>query len=487
MSRLFLLFLLFLLVLAALPAAAGAAVPPALGAEGRVYPLVGGGSEQARDGIAATRLRDPGPAPYLPLAGGGVAVFPAGDPPFSVGADGRVTLLPSPPDDDDGAVYAAAADGGVLRLGDRLARLAPGAGTWSEEPIPSAVPRSFAVRQLVALPSGYALVGLRRTWRIEGGAATVVAHPRFPAAATVTADGTVLLTYLERTGIVALPPGGGAAAELGAGLPEEITGGTLIAMPDGTLLRAGLRGRRTAVLSPGAELEALLDRATGLGDGAGGPASGVRMRPFAATADGGVLLIDSVGRVSIAVPPGTSRSLAAIAPVTYDGLAAGAVTVSSTFAGTAAVEVRSGGVVLSGATAAVGPGETAVALPGAPPPGRYTVALTVTAPDGREAVHRMTVVTLERLSRAAAVRARQRFERRSHVGNGEGELYVDLRRCGRVDGRTYSCQAVQVVVGRGIATRRLCVGIWTARLRPDGLRSRVREAPGRCRALGPVG
>ena len=98
----------------------------------------------------------------------------------------------------------------------------------------------------------------------------------------------------------------------------------------------------------------------------------------------------------------------------------------------------------------------------------------------------MTVVTLERLSRAAAIQARRRFERRSRVPNGEGITYIDLRRCGPVDPRAYACQAVQVVVGRGITTRRLCVGVWTARLRPDGLQSRVREAPGRCRALGPV-
>jgi hypothetical protein len=480
--------LLALLLLAALPAAAAAAVPPALGPEGRVYPLLGGGSEQARTGIAATRLRDPGPAAYVPLAGGGVAVFPVADPSFTVGADGRVTVLPPQPD-DDGAVYAAAADGGVLRLGedrDRFARLPPGAGAWSVEPIPAAVPRSFVAQQLVALPGGYALVGLRRTWRVEGGTTTAVAHPRFPAAATATADGTVLLTYLDRSGIVALPPGGGGAVELGADLPEETRGDGLIAMPDGTVLRTGLPGRRTAVLSPGAALEALLDRGTGLGDGAGGPASGARALPFAATAEGGLLMVDDAGAVRIAVPPGAARSLAAVAPATYDGLAGGAVTVSSTFAGTAAVEVRSGGVVLTSATAAVGPGETAVALPGAPPPGRYTVTLTVTAPDGREALHRMTVVTLARLSRAAAVRARRRFERRSRVPNGEGVTYIDLRRCGRVDARAYACQAVQVVAGFGIETRHLCVGIWTARLRPDGLQSRVREAPGRCSARGPV-
>jgi hypothetical protein len=480
--------LLTLLALAALAPAADAAVPPALGPDGRVYPLLGGGSAAARDGIAATRVRDPGPAVYLPLAGGAVAVFPFADPSFSVGADGRVTMLPPPPD-DGGAIFAAAADGGVLRLGedrDRFARLAPGATAWSVEPIPPAVPRSFAVQQLVALPGGYALVGLRRTWRVEGGATMVVAHPRFPSAATATADGSVLLTYLDRSGIVALPPGGGAAVELGADLADETRGDGLIAMPDGTLLRTGLPGQRVAVLSPGAVLEALLDRGTGLGEGAGGPASGVPALPFAATADAGLLMADDEGEVRIAVPPGTSRALAAVAPATYAGLSTGSVTVSSTFAGTASVEVRRGGEVVTSALAPVGPGETAIPLADRPPQGSYAVALALTAPDGREAVHSMRVVTLERLSRAAAIRARRRFERRSHVANGEGETYVDLRRCGRVDARTYACQAVQVVVGRGIATRRLCVGIWAARLRPDGLDSRVREAPGRCRALGPV-
>jgi hypothetical protein len=98
----------------------------------------------------------------------------------------------------------------------------------------------------------------------------------------------------------------------------------------------------------------------------------------------------------------------------------------------------------------------------------------------------MEVVTLERLSRRAARRAKRRFELRSALGDREGGTRMDLRLCRRAGAKAFTCQAVQVQWSRGAPDRRRCAGVWTARLRPDGLRSRLREAPRACRAAGPV-
>ena len=135
------------------------------------------------------------------------------------------------------------------------------------------------------------------------------------------------------------------------------------------------------------------------------------------TADGAFLLPGGPDcRLRLAVPPGSARPLAAIARGTYEGLRRGSVAISSTFAGAAAIEVRSGGEVVTAAIAAIGAGED----PGATARTRrrradYRVALKLTAPDGREARHHLRVVTLRRLSRTEARREARHFERRSRV------------------------------------------------------------------------
>ena len=255
-------------------------------------------------------------------------------------------------------------------------------------------------------------------------------------------------------------------------------------MPGGALLRTDLVTTRTEILTLDGALDVVFEPVRALGSGDGGPLSGASGPLVDATPDG-ALVLGGGDALRIAVPPGSTRTLAAVAPATYAGLAGGTVTVSSTFAGTAAVEVRSGGEVLTSAVADVGPGETAVALPAPPPPGRYTVALALTAPDGREALDDMRVLTLARLTRAAALKARRAFQRRSSNGDGEGGTFIDLRRCRRDGATAYSCQAVQVEWQRGVSDRRRCVGVWTVRLRPDGIRSSVREGPRACRAFGP--
>jgi hypothetical protein len=319
---------------------------------------------------------------------------------------------------------------------------------------------------------------------VEGGTATPVAHDPFPGGATAAADGTIYLSYQGGGRLVSLPPGGPPVELAAADGPADL----LVALPGGGLLGATTFEPAVVVIAPDGTLETRLDREPGLGLGLGGPFSGAPDGlPFGASEDGAILLAGE-RRLFAAVPPGSGRLLAALAPGSYPGLAAGTVTVASTVAGTAAVEVRDDdGEVVAAATAPVAVGETIVALPEAPLPGRYRVTLTVTVPDGRETADRLRVLTLERLTRAAALRERRRFQRESSVGEFDGGQYVDLRRCRRDGARAYSCQAVQVSWQRKPRRDiRRCVGIWVAQLRPDGIRSRVRVGPRACRARGPV-
>ena len=80
--------LLVLVALAALPAAAGAAVPPALGPEGRVYPLLGGGNAEPADGVP-TRIRIGLLLVAAAMADGSVALLPSREEPFAVDGAGR--------------------------------------------------------------------------------------------------------------------------------------------------------------------------------------------------------------------------------------------------------------------------------------------------------------------------------------------------------------------------------------------------------------
>ena len=220
----------------------------------------------------------------------------------------------------------------------------------------------------------------------------------------------------------------------------------------------------------------------GSAPGDGGPFERQGDLPGAVTADGAFLLPGGPDfQLRVVVPPGSARPLAAIARGTYEGLRRGSVTISSTFAGAAGIEVRSGGEVVTAAIAEIGAGRTRVQLRDPPPPGDYRVALKLTAPGGREARHHLRVVTLRRLSRTEARREARHFERRSRVQG----LALDLRRCERAGARRFTCRAVQVERRPG-PDRAVCVGVWTAQLRPDGLRSRAREAPRACRKLGPA-
>ena len=469
------------LALAAVPAAAAAAaVPPALGPEGRVFPLVGGGSQAPRDGLPASRLRIGHVLAAAPLADGSVAVIPLNAEPFAVGTDGRIRLLPELPGEPPAIdSLEGAADGALLALpGDGVYRLDPGAAAWARQARPAEIPASFRPSFMVPLPHGYALIGHATTWRVEAGAATRVPHPPDPSAATATADGTIVLGFFDDRRLLALPPN--APPRVFRAASGMSPWARLLSLPGGGI--AGLRDDpfRLEILGADGALQATLRTRDGLGSGDGGPFERQLEMPVGRTPDGAFLLPGGPDfQLRLAVPPGTARPLAAIARGTYDGLRRGTVTIASTFAGAAGIEVRSGGEVVTAALAEVGAGTTRVQLRDPPPPGDYRVALRLTAPGGGEARHHLRVVTLRRLSRTEAHRAARRFERRSHV-QGPG---LDVGRCERAGARRFACQAVQVERRPG-PDGRVCAGIWAARLRPDGMRSRVREAPRACRKLG---
>ena len=474
--------LLLALALAALPAAASAAVPPALGPDGRVYPLLGGGARAPRDGLPATQLRVGLLLGAAALADGSVAVLPFREEPFAVAPDGRVATLPEPPGKpEEISALVGAPDGALLALrGGGVLRLGPDAADWAELPRPPAIPASFVPDTLLPLPAGYALVGRRATWRVEGGTAARASHPPDVLAATAAPDGTIVLAFGGSDRLLALPPGAPARELRAATGGDEWIG--LLPLPAGDLLGVRANSFAVDVLAGGSTVDASLRPEYGLGTGDGGPFEAQGDLPVAIAPDGAVLLPGGADNpVRLAVPPGSTRTLAAVAPATYAALRRGEVTISSTFAGAAGIAVRSGGEVVTSAIAAVGPGETTVPLPDPPPPGTYTVAVRVTATDGREARHRMRVVTLRRLSRVEALREARRYERRSRVRG----LEIDLRRCERAGTLRFSCQALAVERRRG-PDRRRCAGIWFARLRPDGLHSRVRAAPKACRERGPV-
>jgi hypothetical protein len=309
---------------------------------------------------------------------------------------------------------------------------------------------------LTPVPGGYALLGMRRTWWVQGDTATAIDHPAAGFTGALAPDGSLVRPAARRDGLLAIAPGAPVRTLREPSGP--VSWAALFTLPGGGFLAQRTPGE-TEVLAADGSTEAVLAPRARLGSGLGGPFAGTDASPFAAAPDGAVYISDALGRIAVAAPPGSARALAAI-------------------------ELRRGGTVIGSVTAEVPPGETAVSVP-APPPGRFVVALRLTAADRREALHRMPVVTLQRLSRRLALAERRRFQRRSRSGEGATSQFIDLRLCARASATSYRCQAVQVIAGPRRRSR-TCVGVWTATVRPDGVRNRVREAPTACRRLGPV-
>src|SRR5215218_2556500 len=212
------------LVAAAVPVA-GAQVPAGLGPDGRVFTLMGDGTESPREGLPAHRLS----LSLLDL--GRFAVLPGGEVAFSggehsralrVGADGRVHLLPPL---RDVSAMTAAPDGTLYAVEDDevIHRLAPGADRWVSafDPVLE-IPRwrrfDDEVESIAALPGGgFAFTADLGAFRVgDDGAVTGVALPRgtHPTIVAATPGGELVVAVLDdddNERFVVVPPGGAAS------------------------------------------------------------------------------------------------------------------------------------------------------------------------------------------------------------------------------------------------------------------------------------
>jgi hypothetical protein len=449
-------FVALALTLAFAAPASAAAVPPALGPEGLVFPFAGGGRAAPRDGLAATRARlaltNEGP-----LRDGGIVATPLRGAPFVIGVDGRIRMLPDPgsvadiTDDADGALIAL-----TNEEGQRILRLAPGATAWTEA---ATLPADFFALGLVALPEGYLIAGPDAVWRVEHGVRTVVEAPIRFAAVAVRPDGALAFASEVRDRIVVVAPGQAPQTLRNGSGPG---GDTLGAFPDGSFLRGRTGGGFDVIGADGALAATSRLLHEPVRDGVPmDEATGVLLR--GTVADGAAVIVDDEGeRLRIAVGPGTQRPLAAITPDTYRLLASRHVSFVTTFAGLARVEVRRSGIVQTAAGGQVPAGPGGFDLPVGLPAALFSVRLQVTAPDGREAVARLHVDTRASLSLKRARKAARRL--------------TDLRTgpCRSLGTRSARCAAI---VGRR------CEGTTLVTQRVDGPHARFRRGARACRVL----
>lgn len=422
-----------LLLLVAAPAARAAA-PPALGPDARVFTLAGGGTEDPREGLPATRAHFFGNLDVAALPDGSVAFTEVGEL-WRLGTDGRLHDVPEP------GIFteqiAARPDGTLLAMTEtRVRSLAPGAATWdrgvSLRRIPFS-PGELSGSDLVALPDGFAIAAFAHVYVVRGGA---VAHKvkltglfHDGRALAALPDGRLVVAYDfgPKLGVIGTD---GAFSSFRAGAAGAAAG--LAALPDGNVLAAGDALR--AVDLAGAE-QAVAGAVPGLGNGDGGsPAAALfDAGSVSALTDGSVVLRDtgSLGLARSAFDTGadplpggalrtqwlygigavqdTIRALVpagvaapwpavAIAPATYETIGQGSVAYATTLAGHAVLTVTRGGKEVARAEADVAPGEGTLALPAIPPRGDLRLKLQVQAPDGRVATARATATTLALLT-----------------------------------------------------------------------------------------
>ena len=209
------------------------------------------------------------------------------------------------------------------------------------------------------------------------------------------------------------------------------------------------------------------------------PASGTRRgtrnpRPDSGTTEGPTHAGPSL--IRIIVPPGTSRPLAAIRTATLASLRAGRVAITTTFAGTATLEVRSrAGRRVARIQAPIAAGETELVLPARPPAGDLRLRLIVRDGAGHTAISRAAVTTERTLSLQRAGRlVRAVIDNDSEVDEGGG-FWTEMRRCRRVSATRIDCQLIAVEGFVGQPEKRRCTEVAIVRLRADGARM-VRRA-----------
>ena len=470
--------LLLALTLAVLPASASAAVPAALGPDGRESPLLGGGARAPR---TACRRRSCASGCCWGRGAGGRggrgAALPGGA--LRRRADGRGATLPDPPGGREDLALAGASDAHCWRAPRRRAAPPTGAAAWAELPRPAAIPASFVPDTLRA-PGG-----LRARWSPHDVARGrrhrhARSRRRTCSPATAAPDGTIVLAFGGSDRLLALPPGAPARelrrrARRGRvigilPLPAAIPGVRATSSP-WTSSAAARPWRR-----PPARVRARHGRRRSV-RGAGRPAGRDRARRGGAPAR---------GRGQPRAARGAARNdapLAAVAPATYAALRRGAVAISSTFAGAAGIEVRSGGAVVTSAIARSGRGRRPVAA--GPPAARDLHRRRAHHRHGRpQAWHRMRVRHLAPALARRGAAARPAVPVRAALARTRPR---DRPPALRARGDAASPARPSRSTRRRRADRRRCAsGVWFARLRPDGLQGRVREAPRACRERGPV-
>ena len=297
--------LLLALALAALPAAASAAVPPALGPDGRVYPLLGGGAEAPRDGLPATQLRVGLLLGAAALADGSVAVLPFREEPFAVAPDGRVATLPEPPGEPeeisalvgapDGALLALRR-GGVLRLGPDAGRLGGAAAAGGDPGVVRARHAPAAAGRLRARRPPHDVARGRRHRRARRATLrTCSRRRRRPTARSCSPSAPATACSRSRPA----RPRASCARR-----PAGTSGSGCCRCPRGDLLGVRANSFAVDVLAGGSTVEASLRPEYGLGTGDGGPFEAQGDLPAAIAPDGAVLLPGGADNpVRLAVPP----------------------------------------------------------------------------------------------------------------------------------------------------------------------------------------
>jgi hypothetical protein len=497
------------LVLAVLVVApARARVPAALGPDGRVFTLAGGGTEPAREGLPAHRVRLAVATPAA-LPDGDVALLAAPRrSPWLVGHDGRLHALPSL---DRLRELAAGADGSLfaVRGDDDVHRLRPGAPAWERVlDASAAIPGWEAARDpfagsdtvsgFTALPDGgFAIAWLDAgVWRSgPDGQPQQVALPEQTEAWALAALPTgELVVSVEDSGAdsrLMIAPPGGPLRPLGRG----VTGfaNALAVPPVGGFLRTDYDDLFVHDAA-GARIARIGTRdGPGPGDGGPAPAADLLAVDVDAGADGTVVagdwllrgftsmdrgVIDPfMARLFLARPvrpavrafvaPGTARPLAALAPATFTTLREGEVVVRTTVAGRATVVVREAGREVARASADVAAGASALALDRGVPEGDLTVTLEV---EGAAAVAgaALEVSTLRRLDAARARAAAERIETPLYLATD-----MELGPCRRASPRRFACAMVRPS-GR-------CGGRIVVRQRADGRRLTLQRGRRSCR------